>query len=453
MNLEQMRASLDEKLTRLREIRASDNVTDELRQEATTLLAESQELRTKIEAAQEEESRFSDLENFNNKAVEGRSLNNQRVGGGVHQSAGQTAQQGSSQRSRTTDEVQRTWENDLSRRGFTDPQIQRAMSEDYRSDFDRFIRAGNDGMSVMRALNESLISDGGALIPLEMQREIIQRLAAPKRLYGAVKKLRGSSDSTTIPKFLGGSSTQQSGLAVQWLGESGSAAEDTSLENWGNVKIEAHRGSTIVVASRSWLEDAAFEMEAWISEMIADMYTAAIEYIILNGSGVGRPFGILTRKGTGAEDIEGVNIGNPIGAAELINLLGEIDEQYADNASFVMRRSTFFTQIADLKDSVGGFHFGTNNTTDGGTQRRIENILLGYPNLLSDHMPAGAGAASVLLYGDLRMAYALLERVAMSIEPYIDPAIQKKDQVGWYVRFRLGGDVWQPQAAKIGVQS
>lgn len=447
MNLTQLRARYTEIQALVRGLNEVESPTEEQRSQMAELLKEGAEIRTQIETAQEQERQIAELHSFNSNPTGGRSLNGGQLNAGAFVGNGQV-QTGTARN--LNDEFARAWTADVAKRN-NDRAVAYAASDEYRAEFGAMLRMGQ-GMA-SRAMNETLISDGGALVPMEMQREIIQRLAAPKRMYSAIRKIRSSVDSVSLPKFLGGSSTQTNGLAIQWLGEAGSAAEDTSLENWGNIEIRAHRGGFVVTCSRSLLEDSAFDLEGWVMEQIADVYAASVESLIINGSGVGRPYGILTRKGSGAEDVEGVNVGNPPTAETLVNLLGELDEQYAQNASFVMKRSTFYSGIADLRDSQGGFIFGVNNTTDGGTQARIETQLLGYPNILSDHMPSMAGAANILIYGDLRMGYALLERVSMSIEPYIDPAIQKKDQVGWYVRCRLGGDVWLPHALKVGVQS
>lgn len=446
MNLDQLRARITEIQSEIRTLNAVESPTDEQRAQMAALLAEGSEVRANIETLQEQERQIAELQSFSTEPVAGRSLNNP---GGI---PGQAFAPAQPQARTANDAFERQWQLELSARGFDDRAITRSMSPEYRADYGQLLRSMASGMQA-RSMNETLISDGGALVPMDMMREIIQRLAAPKRMYGAVRKIRSSVDAVTLPKHLGGSSTQTNGLAIQWLGEAGSAAEDTSLENWGTVEIRAHRGGFVVTCSRSLIEDSAFDVESWVAEQIADVYAASIENLIINGSGVGRPYGILTRKGSGTEDVNSTNLGNPPTAAALINWIGTLDEQYAQNASFAMKRSTFYSGVADLQDGVGGFQFGTNSHTDGGTQARIETQLLGYPNILSDHMPAMAGAANIMIYGDLRMGYALLERVAMSIEPYIDPAIQKKDQVGWYVRCRLGGDVWLPHALKIGVQS
>lgn len=441
MNLNELRARLTAAIARMQELRAIDTPTDENRSEMTDLLTSTTELRTQLEAAEAAERQFSELEAFANRPHEGRSLNGQPL------NAGSITQPASGQ-VRQADQLWDEFGLDVMSRGLSQRQADFVMGDDYRGEFRNFLRGHQS-----RALNESILADGGAVVPLEMTREIIQRLQAPNRVYGAVRKIRTSADSITIPKFLGGSSTQMSGLATQWLGESGSAAEDTSLENWGQVKIEVHRGGFVVLCSRSLVEDAMFDIEAWVSAMIADVYTQTIESVILNGSGVGRPFGILTRAGSGAQQVDTFNVGNPIAAASLVNILGEVDEQYASNASWIMRRAAYYTQIADLQGTDSHFVFGTNTLTVGGTQPRVDTQLLGYPNLLSDHMPALGAGNNIIVLGDLMMLYALLERVALSIEPYIDPTIQKKDQKGWYVRFRLGGDVWQEEAGVIGVNS
>lgn len=441
MNLDQLRAKLTEALARIQELRTVEAPTDEQRSEMTELLSSTTDLRTEIEALENQERQISELQAFASRPAEGRSLNGQPVNGAQLDAPAEGATRGS-------DQLRDEFALDVMNRGLTQRQAEFVLGDDYRAEFRNFLRGRQS-----RAMNESILADGGATVPLEMTREIIQRLQAPNRVYGSVRKIRTSADSITIPKFLGGSSTQMSGLATQWLGESGSAAEDTSLENWGQVKIEAHRGGFVVLCSRSLVEDSMFDIEAWVSAMIADCYTQTIESVILNGSGVGRPFGILTRAGSGAQQVDTFNVGNPVAAASLVNILGEIDEQYASNASWIMRRAAYYTQIADLQGSDSHFVFGTNTLTVGGTQPRVDTQLLGYPNLLSDHMPALGAGNNIIVLGDLMMLYALLERVALTVEPYVDPAIQKKDQKGWYVRFRLGGDVWQEEAGVIGVNS
>jgi HK97 family phage major capsid protein len=441
MNIAELRSSLDGMVAEITNLRSVEHPTDEQATQLKTVLANAEALRSQIVEAEANEKRAADLAAFAKTPAPQVDFRGATVAPVARKSEEAPAAERSA--------LERQLAHDMYSRGWGDRKVERLFDEEYKAEFLRYLRTGE-----ARAMNEATIADGGAVVPAEMLRQIIARRAATNRVAGAVNRIAISTDSISIPKHLGGSSTQTSSLAVQWMSENGNATEDTNLENWGSVEIRAHRGGFIVAASRSLIEDSAFDLEGWIVEQIADTYAATVDNVIINGSGVGRPFGILTRVTTGNPNVVGTtNIGNPIAASSLVGLLGTIDEQYAQNASFVMERATYFSQIASLKDSVGAFYFGTNSTVDGGATRRVESTLLGYPNLLTDHMPSLGGANNVVIFGDLRLGYTLVERVGLSIEPYYDPAFQKADQRAWYVRFRLGGDVVREYAMRVGVNS
>lgn len=349
---------------------------------------------------------------------------------------------------------------DLQAYNITDRQIERLGSPEYRVDFMRWIRscaANPYGDAVAhRALNEITIDGGAAVVPLDFIADVIQRRAATKRVSSMVRRYTTSRDELSVPKFLGGTSTQISDLVVQWPGAEGTVTEDTSLQAWGNVNIKVHRGGVLIVADRAWLEDAAFDAENWIVEQIADMYNAVLDALVVSGSGNGRPYGLTTRTGTttpAANLITAVNIGDPVDPTGLMNIIGNLDAQYSENAEWLWRRTAFYTQVLSLRDSVGGFIFGTNNTTTGGAQSRIDSQLLGYGVTHSDHMAAVGAGNKIAFFGDFRQGYALVERVTLQIEPHVDPAIQKKDQRAWYVRFRVGGDVTAEWALRCGLNT
>lgn len=348
---------------------------------------------------------------------------------------------------------------DLESYGLRDQQIELIASREYVDEFMRWIRscASNpQGSYQSRALSGVTIDAGGAVVPMQMLAEIIQRRRAAKRVSSMVRRFQCSTDKLNVPKTNMGSSTQTNDLAVQWVGAQGSVTEDTSLQEHGSVEISIHRGGVLIVADRAWLEDAAFDMESWIIEQIADMYESMLEYIIINGTGVGRPFGLVTRTGDttpGDNEITSVNIGDPVDPTGLMNIIGNLDAVYAERAEWLWKRTALYSQVISLRDSAGGFLFGTNVTTQGGTTGRVDSQLLGYPVTQSDHMAAVGAGNKIAYFGDFRAAYGLVERVTLMIEPYIDPAIQVKDQRGWYVRFRVGGDVLADWAIRCGLNT
>ncbi len=354
--------------------------------------------------------------------------------------------------------IARSIAGDLSAHGVNDRQIAHLASREYIHEFVTWMRscASNPYGVQNRALNEVTIDGGAAVVPLDFIAEIIQRRAATRRVSSMVRRFQTSRDTLSIPKFSGGDTMKINDLAVQWVGAEGSVSEDTSLEAFGNVEIKCHRGGILIIADRAWLEDAAFDMEGWVVEQIVDMYEAMLDYIIINGSGVGRPFGLVIRTGT-TTAATGLytsdNIGNPISATGLVSQVGALSEQYANNAAYLFQRLALYSQVISLRDSVGGFIFGSTNTTNGGAMARVDSQVLGYPVVQSDNMAAVGAGNKVNYFGDFRQAYGLVERVTLQMEPYVDPAIQKKDQRGWYVRFRLGGDRLAEWALRCGLNT
>ncbi|TXH54535.1 MAG: phage major capsid protein [Desulfurellales bacterium] len=356
-------------------------------------------------------------------------------------------------------QIARAIAGDLYAYGVQDRQIEHLASREYADEFFRWMRscASNPmGSYQSRALNEVTIDGGAAVVPLDVIAEIIQRRAATKRVSSLVRRFQTSRDTLSVPKFLGGDSVKINDLAVQWLGAEGSATEDTSLEAFGNVEIKVHRGGIKIVADRAWLEDAAFDMESWVIEQITDMYESMLEYIIISGSGVGRPFGLTTRTGT-TTAAAGLytcdNIGDPIDFVGLMSQQGSLDAQYASGAAYLFRRSALYSQVLSILSTTGQPVMGTASTMTGGTVGRVDTQVLGVPTYQSDYMAAAAAGAKVNYYGDFRQAYGLVERVTLQIEPLIDPALQVKDQRGWYVRFRLGGDRLAEWALRCGLNT
>jgi HK97 family phage major capsid protein len=153
--------------------------------------------------------------------------------------------------------ITRAIAGDLEAYGLRDAQIDHLASREYADDFIAWMRscAHNPHGVQGRALNE-ITQDGGAVfVPADFLAEIIQRRAAQRRVAGMVRRIQTSRDKISIPKHMGGSSTQQSDLGVQWVGAEGTVTEDTGLQENAMVTIQVHRGGFYVVADRALLED------------------------------------------------------------------------------------------------------------------------------------------------------------------------------------------------------
>ncbi len=333
----------------------------------------------------------------------------------------------------------------------------RAISEpSYKSNFLELLRKGDRvGPTVLKALEEGQDSAGGYLVPADMAGQIAARKPHPTQILGAVSRITTSRDKVQLPKFkYSGDDIYSNGIRLAWTGETGDSSEDTSLENWGLTTIEVHTGSFELHMSRDLVDDAAFDIESWAIMQASQSYQLGLDAVIVNGDGVGKPAGLL-RNPNGAEEPPEVNIGNPVTADGLLDLVYGLPPQYAENAVAVCNRTNAYKTFSKLEDGAGNYIFGLTGSLDGGLATARQAKLLGFPILFSAFWEDTGAANHVVGFGDLREAYTLVERLGMTVEPFAlgDREMRKANKVGLYFRYRVGGGVVQERAFHIGVQS
>jgi HK97 family phage major capsid protein len=136
---------------------------------------------------------------------------------------------------------------------------------------------------------------------------------------------------------------------------------------------------------------------------------------MLNGTGVGRPMGILNESGiTTVPSLDAATLTWP----GIINLIYTLGAEWAASADLVMRRLTYAT-VLGLQDPSGAYAFAANANA-------APETLLGYKVHFTDYMPAIAGSANAILFGDFK-AYTLAENTGATrvkrLEEVYDPNI------------------------------
>jgi HK97 family phage major capsid protein len=337
------------------------------------------------------------------------------------------------------------------------------MEKSYKAAFGRFLRkSGHCDLADLKtlrdvakkAMSEGLDSDGGVLVPVDIIMEIIQRKGAATSVVDLVRNVPTARDKASLPWFkYNDDDIKTSALAIQWVGEGRSATEDTGLQDWGFKEFQVYKGMIPVKVTDDFLEDTAMPIEPWIMEMLGDARRYGLENVIINGTGVGTPRGFLSGAG-GTDRVPTQNVGNPITMDGMIDLDYALPSQYADNASYIARRTVIGT-LAKLKDAANHYVGLVESLDKAGLSARRNRVIQGAPLYQSEYMPAGGGAANAIAYGDLRQAYALVTRLGVTINPFGegDEDMQLAGMKGFLLRFRTGGDVLQDRAMVIGVQS
>ncbi len=301
-----------------------------------------------------------------------------------------------------------------------------------------------------KAIREGVDVEGGYAVDPDTYQGVVGRVAAPTRLIDLVNRVGASSDVLKVPGLSSTGDVYSSDVRIAWTGEEGPAVEDTGLENFTLKEVNIHDGQFEVATTKSMREDAVFDVGAWIVDKVRDAYMTGIQDVIVNGTGVGQPLGFMQA----ASGVTSFNVGNPATPTGLIQFIGDLPEQYANNAYVVANRSWAWQTVGVMADTAGAF-IGLLGSRESGLADGRANALAGYPLVYAAQMATAGAGNRVALIADLRQLYWLVERTVMTIEPIGNgsDAYRRAGADGWYVRFRVGGLTINPYAGRIAVQS
>lgn len=236
-----------------------------------------------------------------------------------------------------------------------------------------------------------------------------------------------------------------------WVSELG-ARSDTPTPTVGKWRIEAHEMYAMPKISQRILDDAATDVEAWLSNKVADKFARVEGAAFWTGTGVGQPKGLAAYTTAATSDdtrawgqFEHIKTGangafHTTKADPLQELIGAFKSQYLQNASFCMRRE-LRTDIRKMKEATSDRYLWEPSLQAGAPDR-----LLGYPVYIDQYMPAKATDSLSLAFGDFKQAYTIVDR--MGIRTLRDP-FTAKPYVVFYSTKRTGGGAQNTESLKF----
>lgn len=326
-----------------------------------------------------------------------------------------------------------------------------AWSEERKSELSAYLRKGGNEVEARLMASEAkdfnVINDsnGGIMVAPEMANFMSTIAFETSPLRSLAQVVTTSSDAYEIPL-----SDQRFG--VNRVGELGTVA-NSSTPQFGLIRVPNFIYESRPRVSQKMLDDAAFDIEGFISQEVADEISRAENTDFFIGDGATRPQGLLTLPNwTGGVytrgALERVNTGTSaqVTADGLRRLQGAVKEAYQPRATFLMRRSTYAAAML-LKDSQNRYLIG-NDLLNG---NYMENpTLLGKKVVFCDDVPAlGSGSLSAL-YGDFQRGYVIVDRVGIRVQR--DP-FTAKPWVEFYTTKRTGGGVKNFDCIKVMVAS
>lgn len=314
-------------------------------------------------------------------------------------------------------------------------------SRELKGFVDGYLRMGSE--AELKSVNAATAIDGGYAVPREIDALIAAQLKSlsPIRAISQVVQVGTAGYRKLVTS---------GGAASGWVSETGTRAE-TTTSKFNEIAPPMGELYANPAASQAMLDDAAFDLEGWLSGEIAVEFARAEGAAFINGTGTNQPKGFLGAPTSNAADatrtfgtLQFVATGNATGfdtapELKLIDLVHALRSGHRQGAAFVMNSKTLAT-VRKFKASDGSFLW------QPGLMEGQPARLLGYPVVEAEDMPDVGAGAFPIAFGNFKNGYLIAERKTTTIlrDPYTN-----KPFVNFYATKRVGGQVLDSDAIKL----
>ncbi len=286
----------------------------------------------------------------------------------------------------------------------------------------------DNGIPTIKALNEGINEQGGALVPPEFDNMLIRLLEqfGVFRRYTRINQM--ASDTKMIPR-------RTAGVSAVWVGEGGSITDSTPT--YDNVQLVAKKLASRVVMSSEITEDSAISIADQLAFEIGTAFALAEDQAAFLGNGSPTYGGItgITQKLLGLSATIGNIAGLFVATGDLFSefVLADFNgtvallPQYADTAqtAWYCHRSFYFGTMQRLELAAGG---NTIREVASG-DRAPRPLFLGYPVNFTQVMPRTDAVSQIAaILGDLSMGTVMGDKRQRTL--FTDPySLSANDQI------------------------
>lgn len=317
------------------------------------------------------------------------------------------------------------------RAGITD-----AHAGQVRAVFTNWLRNGDRALSaedwtlVRNTMSTTTGSEGGYTVATEVAQMVAD----------ALKSLGGMrSVATVIQTAMGNTINYPNSDGTAEEGEivaqnSGATSADISF---GVTAIDVYKySSKVVTVPVELLQDAAVDIEAFVSTRCTARVGRITNKHFTTGTGTNQPRGIVVAAAAGKVGTTGQT--TTVIVDDLIDLEHSVDIAYRElGRCRWMMHDQSFKVVKKIKDSTGRPIYMPGYDGLGG---KAPDTILGYPVTINNHMATMAANAKSILFGDF--SYYIIRDVlgATEFQRYTDSAYAKNGQVGFNLWARSGGN-------------
>lgn len=316
-------------------------------------------------------------------------------------------------------------------------------SAEYRRAFKTYLRVGQEGLryDALKVLQEGVDTQGGYLVPDDILSRLIAKEPAPTSLASRVTTLTTGRDRLTVPRVVYTTDNQYtSGMRVTWTGEIPASATTHRVTepSFGQASISIYTAMMSLPLTNDMVEDANYPLVNWCTGKFSETNDLLKDNMIINGTGVGQPAGMLINAQFITNDV------HTTAAAALTwdginDLLYALPEQYDSNAAVFMNKTNTALALAKLQDGNGRPYWTTGSQDYGLAGQRINRPLLGYDVVFNAFMPNVGAGNYPIIFGDAR-GYWLVNRVGFSIQ-VLRELYAETNQILLLGRVRFGGQL------------
>lgn len=225
-------------------------------------------------------------------------------------------------------------------------------------------------------------NSGGVLIPTTIANKIIKKVydMSPILEKSTKYNVKGKLE---LPYY--DESTQS--ITVAWATEFQEL--ESNVGKFTNITLTGYLAGALSLISRSLINNAQFDIVAFVVDRMAYDIHRFIENALLNGSGNVTGLSTVTNVVTAAST-------NKVTADELIEVQGKVKDVFQGNAIWIMNEETR-TEIRKLKSNTGSYLM----TEVYDIASPFKNMLLGKPVYVTDNMPTMGSGKTAIYYGDM----------------------------------------------------
>jgi HK97 family phage major capsid protein len=263
-------------------------------------------------------------------------------------------------------------------------------SEEYRQAFDSYLRRGASRLTPeeYRALEVGVDAEGGYLTDDELDRRLVQGLLQNNVMRGLSTVFSTSLDR----KF---PVVASEGVAT-WVDEEGVIPDDSD-PSFAQKNLDAYKMARILKVSDELLQDALFDIQAFVANQFARSFGLLEEEAFVVGDGSGKPTGITVD----ATDSGFTVTQSGIVADDFIDTFHALPPQYRSRATWLLHDTTAKEARKQREDGATG-----NYIWQPGLQAGEPDTILGRPVAISAFMPDSSTSTNkAIVFGDLSWYY------------------------------------------------